>query len=185
MKSKIVWPSPLNSTPRGLSCREKYRITVVLKGQCHEIFDYWFFHESVSPKHLSTVYHFGHFEFFRKFPEIFAAHGVPPVSLTPLAIRKIVIILGSRDNIYINFCLQVHFKVSAALCCSHYLPPVSTSQAELVAKFAAGVVDTGDNLQPVSLIPAAILPPVSFFWHRWQICHRLTCDYLREFSKWP
>jgi hypothetical protein len=47
------------------------------------------------------------------------------------------------------------------------LPPVSTTQAELVAKFAtgvvdtgskfaAGVVDTGDNLSPV-----ANLPPVS------------------------
>jgi hypothetical protein len=27
--------------------------------------------------------------------------------------------------------------------------------------FAAGVVDTGGNLQPVSLTPAANLPPVS------------------------
>jgi hypothetical protein len=46
-------------------------------------------------------------------------------------------------------------------------PPVSTTQGELVAKFAAGVVDTGGkfaagvidtggNLPPVSLIPAAI-----------------------------
>jgi hypothetical protein len=31
------------------------------------------------------------------------------------------------------------------------LPPVSTTQGELVAKFAAGVVDTGGNLPPVSL----------------------------------
>ncbi len=53
--------------------------------------------------------------------------------------------LGSRVNIYINFCLQVHFKVSAAWYCCHYLPPVSTTQAELVAIFAAGVVDTGGN----------------------------------------
>jgi hypothetical protein len=51
--------------------------------------------------------------------------------------------LGSRVNIYINVCLQVHFKMSAARYCSHYLPPVSTTQVELVAKFAAGVVDTG------------------------------------------
>jgi hypothetical protein len=41
------------------------------------------------------------------------------------------------------------------------LPPVSTIQGELVAKFAAGVVDTGGNLPLVSL----------------------TCEYLREFSK--
>ncbi len=91
--------------------------------------------------------------------------------------------LGSRVNIYIHFCLQVHFQVSAAWYCSHYLPPVSitpvanlppvsTTQGELVAKFAAGVVDTGGkfaavvvdtggNLPPVSLTPAANLPPVS------------------------
>jgi hypothetical protein len=49
---------------------------------------------------------------------------------------------------------------------------VSTTQGELVAKFAtgvvdtggkfaAGVVDTGGNLPPVSLTPVANLPPVS------------------------
>jgi hypothetical protein len=38
------------------------------------------------------------------------------------------------------------------------LPPVSTAQGKLVAKFAAGVVDMIPvaNLLPVSLIPAAI-----------------------------
>ncbi len=52
------------------------------------------------------------------------------------------------------------------------MPPVSTTQAELVAKFAAGVVDTGGkfaagvvdtggNLPPVSLTSVANLPPVS------------------------
>ncbi len=33
--------------------------------------------------------------------------------------------LGSRGNIYINFCLQVHFHVSAAWYCYNYLPPVA------------------------------------------------------------
>jgi hypothetical protein len=76
--------------------------------------------------------------------------------------------LCSRGNIYINFCLQVHFQVSAASYCSHYLQPMSTTQGELVAKFAAGVVDTGGkfatgvvdtggNLPPVSLTPAVHL----------------------------
>jgi hypothetical protein len=40
------------------------------------------------------------------------------------------------------------------------LPPVSTTPGKLVAKFAAGVADTGGKLPLVSLIPAAILPPV-------------------------
>jgi hypothetical protein len=37
---------------------------------------------------------------------------------------------------------------------------VSTTQGELVAKFAAGVVDTGGNLPPVSLTPVANFAPV-------------------------
>jgi hypothetical protein len=41
-----------------------------------------------------------------------------------------------------------------------YTPPVST-QGELVAKFAAGVVDTGGNLTPASLTPVANLPTES------------------------
>ncbi len=45
---------------------------------------FFFLHESVSPKQ----YHYGHFEFFRKFAEIFAAQGAPPVSLTPVANGK-------------------------------------------------------------------------------------------------
>ncbi len=69
--------------------------------------------------------------------------------------------LGSRVNIYKNFCLQVPFMVSAAWYCCHYLPPVSltpvanllpvsTTLAKMVEKFAdtggksaTGVVDTG------------------------------------------
>ncbi len=43
------------------------------------------------------------------------------------------------------------------------LPPVSTTQGELVAKFAAGVVDTGGKFAAgvASLTPVANLLPVS------------------------
>ncbi len=95
------------------------------------------------------LYYQGRFEFFRKFAEIFAAQGwtfkqknFNNFVWTPL---------GSRVNIYINFCLQVHFKVSAAWYCCHYLTPVA-------------------NLSPVSLIPVAICHRRR--WHRWQICRR-------------
>jgi hypothetical protein len=74
--------------------------------------------ESVSPKHL--IIPLGPFRNFRKFEEIFAAQGAPPVSLTPGAngkkssIRKALIIfftpLGSRVNIRINFFHQIHFE---------------------------------------------------------------------------
>jgi hypothetical protein len=69
--------------------------------------------------------------------------------------------LGSRGNIYINFCLQVHFQVSAAWYCSNYLPPVSTTQGELVEKFAAGVVDTGGKFAAGVVDTGGSLPPVS------------------------
>ncbi len=58
--------------------------------------------------------------------------------------------LGSRGNIYINFCLQVHFHVLFA-----------TGVNDTGGKFAAVVVDTGGNLPPASLTPVANLPPVS------------------------
>ncbi len=103
--------------------------------------------------------------------------------------------LGSIVNIYINFCLQVHFKVSAAWYCSHHVPPVSLTSAA--------------NLPPVSLTPMANLQTSISgtggkicrrcrwyrrqfchlcYWHRWQICQRwrwctLICEYLHEFSK--
>ncbi len=51
--------------------------------------------------------------------------------------------LGCRGNIYINFCLQVHFQESAAWYCSHYLPPASMTPVA--------------NLPPVSLIPVVHL----------------------------
>jgi hypothetical protein len=53
---------------------------VPLKGQCHKIFDLRLFHESVSPKPLSIPLRT--LRIFRKFAEIFAAQGAPPVSLT-------------------------------------------------------------------------------------------------------
>ncbi len=55
--------------------------------------------------------------------------------------------LGSRVNISINFCLQVQFKLTADLYCTHYLPLVSLTPVA--------------NLPPASLIPVANLPPVS------------------------
>jgi hypothetical protein len=99
--------------------------------------------------------------------------------------RKVLIILFGHlwvlelTYVYIHFCLQIHFKVSAAWYCCHYLPPVSTTLAKMVEKFATGVadiggrfatgvvdtgsnfaaavVDTGGKFAPVSLIPVVHL----------------------------
>ncbi len=85
---KIIWPQGV--------CITRLMNFLSLKGQCHDIFDFWFFHESVSPKPLSIP--LGPFRIFSKI------HGD---------------IRSSR------------------------LPPVSTTLAILVVKFATGVVDTG------------------------------------------
>jgi hypothetical protein len=67
-----------------------------LKGTVPRDFRLQVFYESVSPKPL--IIPLGRFEFFRKYAQIYAAQGAPPVSLTPLAnekkssIRKVSII---------------------------------------------------------------------------------------------
>jgi hypothetical protein len=68
-----------------------------IKGQCHDIFNLIFFHESVSFKSLSIPLR--SFQFFSKILEIFTAQGAPPVSFATCgqwkksAIRKLFIIL--------------------------------------------------------------------------------------------
>ncbi len=57
------------------------------------------------------------------------------------------------------------------------LPPVSTTQGELVAKFAAGVVDTGGEFAAGVVDTGGNLPPVSL-----TLVVHLECEYLREFS---
>ncbi len=125
------------------------------------------------------VFHLDRFEFFRKFAEIFAAYLQLNVChrchLHRWQMEKIFnqknfnnfvwSPLGSRGNIYINFCLQGHFQVSAAWYCSHYLPPVSMTPVA--------------NLSPVSLIPVEICHRCR--WYRWQICRRCRW-YWRQFA---
>jgi hypothetical protein len=57
------------------------------------------------------------------------------------------------------------------------LPPASltTTQGKLVAKFAAGVVDTGGKFAAGVVDTGGNLPPVSLT--------PVACEYLREFSK--
>jgi hypothetical protein len=116
--------------------RTAYEIWPNLKGQCQEIFDFWFFSwfsfpqapeytiraisnffENSRRSSRLNVHHRCHWHRWQM-EKIFNQKNFNNFVWTPL---------GSRVNIYINFCLQVHFKVSAAWYCSHYLPPVSTT----------------------------------------------------------
>ncbi len=106
----------------------------------------------------------GRYEFFRKFTEISQHKVCHRCQRHQWQMEKtfkqknfnnfVWTPLGSRVNIYINFCLQVHFKMSAAWYCCHYLPPVSLTPVanlppvtkmlpKMVEKFATGVADTG------------------------------------------
>jgi hypothetical protein len=113
---------------------------------------------------------YGHFEFFRKFAEIFTAQGAPPVSTTPVAneslSRKILIILFGHlwvvelTYIYIfafKFtlrCLQPDIVLIIChrcqrhrrqICrrCRWYRWQFATSVVDTGGKFAAGIVDIG------------------------------------------
>ncbi len=182
-------------TPPAPSVTTLFPWKFYLKGQCHEIFCFWFFSWNSFPPapeySIKTISNF--FEnSLKKYSQLKVCHRCQQHrwQMEKIFNQKNLVIfvwspLGSRGNIYINFCLQVHFQVSAAWYCSHYLPlvamtpvanlprvslrpvaichrrrwhrrqissryrwhvanlpPVSTTQGDLVAKFAAGVVDT-------------------------------------------
>jgi hypothetical protein len=68
------------------------------KGQCREIFNLMFFHESVSPKPLSIPL----IKAVSKILKIFAAQGAPSVSLQRVANGKIC----SQQSFYYFLCLD-------------------------------------------------------------------------------
>ncbi len=109
-------------------------LTPYLKGQCHEIFCFWFFSwisfPQASDYTIRAVSTF--FENLRRYSQLKVCHRCQRHrwQLEKTFKQKncnnfVWTPLGSRVNIYINFFLQVHFKVSAAWYCCHYLPSVS------------------------------------------------------------
>ncbi len=138
-----------------------------LKGQCHKIFCSWFFSSISFPPApefpIWTVSNF--FENSRRYSQIKDDHRCRcwhrwqmKKSFNQKNCNNFVgTPLDSRGYTYIHFCLQVHFKVSAAWYYSHrrqILPPVLLVSLTPVAnlppgcrwyrwQFATGVVDTG------------------------------------------
>ncbi len=95
------------------------------------------------------VFHLDRFEFFRKFAEIFATQGAPPVSTTPVANLPPVSATPSA-NFYTIFAGVVDTGGKFA-----------TGVNDTGGKFATGFNDAGGKLPPVSTKTAANLPPVS------------------------
>ncbi len=112
---------------------------LALKGQCHENFCFWFFSRISFPPapeySIKTVSNF--FENSQRYSQLKVCHLCRwhRWQMEKIFNRKnynnlVWSPLGSRGNIYRNFCLQIHFQVSAAWYCSHYLPLVSMTPAE-------------------------------------------------------
>jgi hypothetical protein len=95
-----------------------------LKGQCHEIFDFWFFSWISFPQasEYTTTAILNFFENSRRYSRLKVHHRCQRHRWQMEKIFKqkyfnnfVWAPLGCRViNIYINFCLQVYFKVSAA-----------------------------------------------------------------------
>jgi hypothetical protein len=95
-----------------------------LKGQCHEIFCFWFFFMNQFPP-SSRVFHLDRFEFFRKFANL------PPVSTTPAAKLPPVSTTPVANLPPVSATPVANFST------------IFASVVDTGGKFAAGVVDTG------------------------------------------
>ncbi len=119
------------SVPSPIDCLEVSRLPQqtepgfvnLLKGQCHDIFRFWFFSSISFPQAseytITAISNF--FENSRRYSRLKVHHRCQRHRCQMKKIFKeknfnnfVWAPLSSRVNIYINFCLQVHFKVSAA-----------------------------------------------------------------------
>ncbi len=110
----IEFPIKIRSTHYNCPAR-------AVSGQCHEIFDFWFFSWisfPQAPEYTKRAVS----NFFKKFAEIFAAQGTPPVLLTPV------------ENLP---------PVSTTL--AKLMAKFAAGVVDINGKFATSVVDTGDN----------------------------------------
>ncbi len=143
-----------------------------LKGQCHEIFCFWFFSWIIFPRapeySIKTISNF--FENSRRYSQLKVCHRCRwhQWQMEKIFNQKnfnnfVRSPLGSRGNIYINFCHQVH------RCLQPDIVPIICHRCQR------------HRWQICRRCR----------WYRWKICHRcrwhwwwtLICEYLREFSK--
>ncbi len=107
---------------------------LILKGVCHEVFDFSFFHESVSPGPLSIPS--ASFRLFRKFAEIIANEFLSVVSMTP-AINCSAVSMTLLTNL-----LAVSLTTAINLCHRFSLIGGVVNTGD---KFIIGFIDTAEN----------------------------------------
>jgi hypothetical protein len=144
---------------RMIGKKDNVKITISLKGQCHEIFCFWFLFMNQFPP-SSRVFHLDHFEFFQKFSEIFASQGAPPVSSTPAAKLPPVSTTPVANLPPVSAIPVANFSTIFAIVVDAG-GKFAAGVNDTGGKFATGVNDAGGKLPPVSTTKAANLPPVS------------------------
>jgi hypothetical protein len=98
------------------------------------------------------VFHWSHFEFFRKFAEIFASYCLSPVSLTPVINCSAVLTTPA-----INLCHGFSVITGVVDTGEQFI----TGDNDTGNNFVAGDNDTGEQLSPVTTTPAINLLPVT------------------------
>ncbi len=146
-----------------------------LKGQCHKTFDFWFFHESVSPKHLNIP--LWPFRIFLKIRgDISGSRCTTSVNDTSgkwkkSSSRKILIILfGHLWVVELTYIKIFTFKFTLR-CLQPDIVPIICHRRCWHRRQLLRKGNWWQNLPPVSLIPMANLPSVSLIpaaiRHRW------------------
>jgi hypothetical protein len=128
-----------------LFIKKKGHMKQILKGQCHEIIDSGFFHESVSPKPLSKP--LGLFRIFSKIRgDIRSSRWWQKKNIwEEESTYRYIFAFKFSSLILFPFFATMSMIPAPILPPVLLTPPASTTLAKLVAKFAASVVDTGGN----------------------------------------
>ena len=100
------------------------------------------------------------FKFFRKFPDIFASQGAPPVSTTPAAKLPPLSTTPTANLPPVSVTPVANISTIFASVVDTS-GKFATGVNDTSGKFATGVHDVGGKLPPVSTTPARIC-------HRWQ-----------------
>ncbi len=120
--AEIFWRFQLLVMFRGKVFKILPPTGVYWKGQCHEIFDFWFFSRISFPKASEfTIRAANFFENSRRYSQLMVHHRcrwhrwqMEKIFNQKNLNNFVGTPLDSRVNIYITFCLQGHLKVSAA-----------------------------------------------------------------------
>jgi hypothetical protein len=129
-----------------------------LKGQCHEIFDFWFFfHASVSSKPLSLPLPLGPFRIFSKIcGDIHSSRCTTSVVDTggkwknSSIIKVLIILFGHLWEVELTYRYIFAFKFTLRPQQPDIVPIICHGVIDTGGKFAAGVVDTSGKFATIS-----------------------------------